>query len=234
MRLWFQVFIHIQICIQADVFNLLNKFDSIQDYLYSAFHDKIVAKQLYRKLSFYNRFMYCRNLIYLTYWKKKKKIILYTVWGLASSEVLWGFGIISSHVFGHLRSFKGWIQTEACVIPRYHGMFITFRPFLTFSSHFLSIEEYVNRFSSSFLSFKKSFPSSRCRRLKKYLWRQLWRKLFVNKINTAVKWVIATEANHSNGWFFQELNIVMFFRDAKNCAVAVWNNFLLTIWCLKR
>ncbi len=25
-------------------------------------------------------------------------------------------GIISSQVFGHLRSFKGWIQTETCVI----------------------------------------------------------------------------------------------------------------------
>ncbi len=36
---------------------------------------------------------------------------------LASSEVLRGVGIISSQVFGHLRSFKGWIQTEACVIP---------------------------------------------------------------------------------------------------------------------
>ncbi len=34
--------------------------------------------------------------------------------------VLWGVGIISSQVFGHLRSFKGWIQTEACVIPSYH------------------------------------------------------------------------------------------------------------------
>ncbi len=43
--------------------------------------------------------------------------ILYTVWGLASSEVLRGVVIISSQVFGHLRSFKGWIQTEACVIP---------------------------------------------------------------------------------------------------------------------
>ncbi len=31
------------------------KFNSIQDDLYSAFHDTIVAKQLYRKLSFYNR-----------------------------------------------------------------------------------------------------------------------------------------------------------------------------------
>ncbi len=40
---------------------------------------------------------------------------------LRSSE---GFGIISSQVFGHLRSFKGWIQTEACVIPSYHGMLI--------------------------------------------------------------------------------------------------------------
>ncbi len=27
-----------------------------------------------------------------------------------------GVGIISSQVFSHLRSFKGWIQTEACVI----------------------------------------------------------------------------------------------------------------------
>ncbi len=35
---------------------------------------------------------------------------------LASSEVLRGVGIISSQVFGYLRSFKGWIQTEACVI----------------------------------------------------------------------------------------------------------------------
>ncbi len=25
-------------------------------------------------------------------------------------------GIISSQVFGHLRSFKGWIQTEACPV----------------------------------------------------------------------------------------------------------------------
>ncbi len=51
-------------------------------------------------------------------------VILYVVWGLASSEVLWGVGIVSSQVFGHLRSFKGWIQTEACVIPSYHGMLI--------------------------------------------------------------------------------------------------------------
>ncbi len=46
-------------------------------------------------------------------------VVLYVVWGLASSEDLWGVGIISSQVFGHLRSFKGWIQTEACVIPSY-------------------------------------------------------------------------------------------------------------------
>ncbi len=48
------------------------QFNSIQDYLHSAFHDTIVAKQV---------------------------------------------GIIFSQVFGHLGSFKGWIQTEACVIP---------------------------------------------------------------------------------------------------------------------
>ncbi len=34
--------------------------------------------------------------------------------------ILSGVGIISSQVFGHLGSFKGWIQTEACVIPSYH------------------------------------------------------------------------------------------------------------------
>ncbi len=49
-------------------------------------------------------------------------LIQYNRWWLASSEVLRGFGIISSQVFGHLRSFKGWIQTEACVIPSYLGM----------------------------------------------------------------------------------------------------------------
>ncbi len=43
----------------------INTFNSTQDYLYSAFYGTIVAKQLYRKLSFYNRFIYCRNLIYL-------------------------------------------------------------------------------------------------------------------------------------------------------------------------
>ncbi len=34
---------------------------------------------------------------------------------LSSSE---GVGIISSQVFSLLRSFKGWIQTKTCVIPR--------------------------------------------------------------------------------------------------------------------
>ncbi len=57
----------------------LTQFNSIQDYLHSAFHDTIVAKQV---------------------------------------------GIIFSQVFGHLWSFKGWIQTEACVIPSYHGILI--------------------------------------------------------------------------------------------------------------
>ncbi len=56
---------------------LIRFFYSIQDYLYSAYYDTIVAKQLYRKLSFYNRFIYCRNLIYLTY--VKIWLILYTV-----------------------------------------------------------------------------------------------------------------------------------------------------------
>ncbi len=93
--------------------------NSIQDYFYSAFYDTTVAKQLHRKLSFNNRFIYCRSLIYSTY--GKIWLILYAVWGLAFSE---GVVIVSSQVFGHLRSFKGWIQTEACVIPSYHGMLI--------------------------------------------------------------------------------------------------------------
>ncbi len=33
-----------------------------------------------------------------------------------------GVVIISSQVFGHLRSFKAWIQTEACVIPSYQDV----------------------------------------------------------------------------------------------------------------
>ncbi len=48
---------------------LYTKFNSIQVSLYSAFYDTIVAKQLYRKLSFCNIFIYCWNLIYLTYGK---------------------------------------------------------------------------------------------------------------------------------------------------------------------
>ncbi len=36
------------------VFVIFNLFNSIQVYLYSAFYDTIVAKQIYRKLSFYN------------------------------------------------------------------------------------------------------------------------------------------------------------------------------------
>ncbi len=71
-----------------------NDIYSIQDYLYRTFHDTIVAKQLYRKLSLYSRFIYCRNLIYLMY--GKMWLILYTVRGV---------GIVSSQVFGHLRSF---------------------------------------------------------------------------------------------------------------------------------
>ncbi len=80
---------------------------SIQYYLYSFSYDTIIAKQLYRKLSFCNRFIYRRNLIYLTY--GKTWLILYTVWGLASSEFFWGVGIISYQMFGYLRLFKGWI-----------------------------------------------------------------------------------------------------------------------------
>ncbi len=37
---------------------------------------------------------------------------------LGNSVYCLGVGINSSQVFGYLRSFKDWIQTEACVIPR--------------------------------------------------------------------------------------------------------------------
>ncbi len=47
--------------------------------------------------------------------------VLYVGSGLASSEFLRGFGIISSQVFGQI-IIRGWIQTEACVIPSYLGM----------------------------------------------------------------------------------------------------------------
>ncbi len=66
--------------------------NSIQVYLYSAFYDTIVAKQLYTKLCFHNTFIYCRNLKYWTY----GKICLIQC-------IVWGVGIISSQVFGHLR-----------------------------------------------------------------------------------------------------------------------------------
>ncbi len=54
----------------------------------------------------------CWSSIYGRLWLSQ-----YNCWWLASSEVLRGVVIVSSQVFGHLRSFKGWIQTEACVIP---------------------------------------------------------------------------------------------------------------------
>ncbi len=58
----------------------------------------------------------CWSSIYGRLW-----LIQYNHWWLASSEVLRGVVIVSSQVFRHLRSFKGWIQTEACVIPSYQN-----------------------------------------------------------------------------------------------------------------
>ncbi len=75
-------------------------FNSIQDYLYSAFYDTIVAKNLVFIIDWY-----IAEYIYLTC--GRIRLILYIVWGV---------GIISSQVFGHLRSLKDRIQTEACVI----------------------------------------------------------------------------------------------------------------------
>ncbi len=107
-----------------------------------------VAKQLYRKLSFYNIFSCSLSAVTMSSWctigrnvwqksvndvikqrvntinsnhymlqssSQLNLVVLCVVSGLASSEVLWGVGIISFQVFGHLRSFKGWILTEACV-----------------------------------------------------------------------------------------------------------------------
>ncbi len=42
--------------IAADHVHPFIQLHSIQKYLYSAFHETIVAKQIYKKLSFYNRF----------------------------------------------------------------------------------------------------------------------------------------------------------------------------------
>ncbi len=61
------------------------KFNKIQDYLHRVFYDTIVAKQLYKKLHFYNRFIYCRSLIYLTY--GKMRLNLYIVWGLYTGSL---------------------------------------------------------------------------------------------------------------------------------------------------
>ncbi len=90
---------------KREIYNLISEQPTLNRFTiqFSVFYDTVVAKQLYRKLSLCYRFIYCRNLIYLMYgniW-----LILY---------ILWGVGIVSSQVFGHLRSFKGLIQTEAC------------------------------------------------------------------------------------------------------------------------
>ncbi len=55
---------------------MLNWYFSIQVYLYCAFYNAIVAKQLYRKLSFHNIFIYFRNVIYLTYGSMISEIML--------------------------------------------------------------------------------------------------------------------------------------------------------------
>ncbi len=83
----FSVLIFIRLSLlKCSTFNALHfltiQLNSIQDYLYRAFHETIVAKQLYIKLSFYNRFIYSRNLIYVTY--GKMWLILYTVWGVGN------------------------------------------------------------------------------------------------------------------------------------------------------
>ncbi len=84
---------------------------SIQVYLYSAFYDTIVAEQLYRKLSFYNIFIYCRNLIYLIYGKIWLFCMLSEGWhplrsseGLASS--LLRCLVISDHLYEELTVFR--------------------------------------------------------------------------------------------------------------------------------
>ncbi len=64
-----QLFLTLIISVIVFFEHQLSIFNSIQDYLYIAFYDTIVAKQLYRKFSFYNRFIYYRNLIYITYGK---------------------------------------------------------------------------------------------------------------------------------------------------------------------
>ncbi len=78
-------------------------------------------------------------------------VILYVVWWLASTEVLWGVGIISSQVFGHLGSFKGWIQTEACVIPSYHPVAEYY--FFSYRILFVRKENKNNNFIQQFLLF---------------------------------------------------------------------------------
>ncbi len=105
-------------------------FNSIQVICVVLFTIQILAKQLYRKVStlfvivtylwclcqvdVHMAEMYSKNhalwtlLTIIDYmpWSNLQQnvVVLSVVSGLASSEVLWGVGIISSHVFGHLRS----------------------------------------------------------------------------------------------------------------------------------
>ncbi len=62
-----------------------------------------------------------------------------------------------------------------------------------------------------------------------------WQQVTVNK------WVIATEPNHLNSWFIQELNnIILLLRDAKQCCSCLELFFVgemeqkQEIWSLKR
>ncbi len=67
----------------------------------------------------YNIYLYIYIFVYNTY------IYIFNLWKhLVILYYSLRVGIICSQVFGHLGSFKGWIQTEACVIPSYHEMLI--------------------------------------------------------------------------------------------------------------
>ncbi len=58
------------------------QFNSIQDYLYSAFYETIVAKQLYRKFSFYNTIYILQKHNIFNLWENLVNLISfwYQIW----------------------------------------------------------------------------------------------------------------------------------------------------------
>ncbi len=95
-------------------FNIKNSNSVIQDYLYSAFYDTVVAKQLYRKLSLYNSHLSVDSVIvFYNYTNINSKLVLnlnefLSFAGLACycEDVFFFFTKINAILYAYLKLFK--------------------------------------------------------------------------------------------------------------------------------